>query len=80
MSDFNEEKPCQSVKIWSRQQMDNDMFLFGWSVFNEFNKDIQLGNVGTDGCIYSNKFFMAYAIKTKGGCGSVCVGRIEDDK
>lgn len=73
MSYFNKEKPCQSAKIWSRQDMDSDMFLFGWTVFNKFNKDIQSGDVGVDGCVYSNKFYSAYAVKTKGGCGSICV-------
>lgn len=71
---FDKEKPCQSVKIWSRCNMTDNMMLFGWSVFNDFNRDIQSGSVsGKGGCVYSNKFYAAYAVKTKGGCGSICV-------
>jgi len=73
MSYFNKEKPCQSVKIWSRQPMTPDMMQFGWSVFNRYNKEIQSGDVSTDGCVYSNKFYAASAKKTKGGCASICV-------
>lgn len=71
---FNKDKPCQSVKIWSRGNMTDDMMLFGWSVFNKFNRDLQRGSAsGRYGCVYSNELYAAYAAKTKGGCGSICV-------
>lgn len=73
MSIFSEEKPCQSVKIWSRQAMDSEMMDFGWTVFNSFNQEIQSGDVSIDGCIYSNEHYSAFAKKTKGGCGSIAV-------
>ena len=76
MSAFKKQKPCQSVKIWSKEDMENEMMLFGWSVFNQFQRDIQSGDAdSSNGCIYSNQFFMASAVKTKGGCASVCVAR-----
>lgn len=70
---FKKESKCQSVKIWSRKDMTDNMMLFGWSVFNEFNRGIQSGDVSIDGCIYSNDFYAAFAKKTKGGCASICV-------
>lgn len=75
MSIFEKEKPCQSVKIWSKQEMDSDMMLFGWTVFNRYNKELQTGDVSSEGCVYSNDFFHALAKKTKGGLGSIVVCR-----
>ncbi len=75
MSMFDKEKPCQSVKIWSRQQMDSGMMQFGWSAYHEFNRDLQTGSVSSSVCVYSNKFYSAWIKKTKGGCGSVIVSR-----
>lgn len=73
MSYFDKEKKCQSVKIWSRVEMTDEMMLFGWTVFNSYNLDLEQGNVSKDGCAYANKFYSAYAKKTKGGLCSVCV-------
>ena len=70
---FKPDEPCQSVTIWSRENMTNEMFLFGWTVFNEFNKSLATGEVCASGCMYSNKFYSAFAKKTKGGLCSVCV-------
>ncbi len=74
MSIFKKEKKCQSVKIWSRTDMDDLMMLFGWTVFNEYNCSLTKGEVSAkDGCVYSNDFYVAYAKKTTGGMCSVCV-------
>mgnify|MGYP000613290824 CR=1 FL=1 len=74
MSIFKKEKKCQSVKIWSRTDMDDTMMLFGWTVFNEYNESLVKGEVSAkDGCVYSNDYYAAYAKKTKGGLCSVCV-------
>jgi len=70
---FNKEKPCQSVKIWSRQNMTDNMMQFGWKVYSDFNRDIQSGSVSIYGCIYSNEFYAAFTKKTKGGCATICV-------
>ena len=74
MGHFEKQKKCQSVKIWLRTDMDDNMMLFGWTVFNEYNKSLVTGDVsGKDGCVYTNDYYMAYAKKTKGGMCSVCV-------
>lgn len=71
---FEKQSKCQSVKIWSRHNMNENMMLFGWTVFNEYNRGLESGEVsGKDGCVYSNDYYVAYAKKTKGGMCSVCV-------
>lgn len=77
MAYFEKQEPCDSVKIWSRQIMTDDMMLFGWTMFNRFNRELKTGDVcGDTGCLYSNKFYAAYAKKTKSGLASVCVEMI----
>lgn len=73
MSFYEKEKKCQSVKIWSKVEMTDEMMLFGWTVFNQYNKSLTNGDVSVGGCMYSNKFYSAFAKKTKGGMCSVCV-------
>jgi hypothetical protein len=73
MSFFPKVKRCQSVKIWSKVEMTNEMMLFGWTVFNQYNRSLERGDVSEGGCMYSNRFYSAFAKKTKGGLCSVCV-------
>lgn len=72
---FKKASKCNSVKIWSREEIDDDMLLFGWSCFNRYQRDISSGEACESGCIYSNSFFSALARKTKAGMCSVLVRR-----
>jgi hypothetical protein len=74
MAYFEKQEPCDSVKIWSRQIMTNEMFRYGFNVFKHFNFEIQQGEAcGKTGCAYSNSAYSAYVKKTKAGCASICV-------
>lgn len=74
MAYFEKQEPCDSVRIWSRQIMTNEMLDYGFNIFKRFNSEMQKGYVcGKTGCVYSNPVYAAYAKKTKGGCASVCV-------
>lgn len=73
MSVFEKQEPCDSVKIWSREIMTSDMFDFGYRIFQRFNSQIQIGDAGVSGCIYSNGLYAAHAKKTKAGCCVVIV-------
>lgn len=73
---FEKQRKCQSVKIWSRDEMNECMMLLGWSAFNQFNRDLESGAVsGKDGCVYSNDYYTAYARKTKSG---MCTVRVSE--
>lgn len=74
MSTFKKDKPCVSVKIWSRSgALTELMFGFGSKVYHEFNKGLIEGEVCASGCIYRNEFITAFAKKTSGGMASICV-------
>lgn len=75
MSDsiFPKVDKCNAVKIWSKQEMTDDMMLFGWSAFNQYQRDITNGKASGSGCIYSNKWFAAWVRKTASGTCSVKV-------
>ena len=75
---FPKAKKCNAVKIWSKSEMTDEKMLYGWSVFNQYQRDLVNGNVSESGCIYTNKFYMALARKTKTGICSVQVGDIND--
>lgn len=78
MSDsiFTKVDKCNAVKIWSKSEMTDEKMLFGWAAFNRYQKDLASGEVSESGCVYSNKFYMAHAKKTKSGMCSVCVGTV----
>lgn len=77
MAYFEKQEPCDSVKVWSRQIMTNEMFDYGFNIFKRFNFDIQKGDVcGKTGCLYTNWVYSAYVRKTKSGLASVCVEMI----
>lgn len=69
---------CNSVKVWSRYEITDEMMQFGWSAFNQYQRGLTSGEVSESGCIYSNKFYMASAKKTKSGMCSVCVVSINE--
>ena len=75
MSFFKKDTPCTSMKVWSRQELTDDMLDFGVGVYKQFNKHLVDGECSADGCGFYNdaKKISAFAKKTKGGLGSVMV-------
>jgi len=74
---FKKAEKCNSVKIWSKMEMGDDMLLYGWGCFNRYQLEISTGKASESGCVYSNDFFGAYAKKTGSGMCSVLVWREE---
>ena len=72
-------KKVNSVKIWSREEIDSQMFNFGWSVFSQAKKDIDSEKYGSDwkSGAYSNDFFSAWVRISEKGCVSVMVSRVK---
>ena len=75
MSFFKKDTPCTSMKVWSRQELTDDMLDFGVAVYKQFNKHLTDGECSAAGCGFFNeaKNMSAFAKKTKGGLGSVMV-------
>lgn len=70
---FPKVEKCTSVKIWSHEEMTDEMMLFGWSVFNQYQRGLVNGDASEQGCAYSNDFYSASALKRKSGMCSVLV-------
>ena len=75
MSFFKKDNPCTSIKVWSRQELTDDMLDFGVAVYKQFNRHLFDGECSAAGCGFFNeaKKMSAYAKKTKAGLGSVMV-------
>ena len=79
MSTFTKDKPCQSLKIWSDQDLTKEMIDFSVSIYHQYNQDLSNGEASASGCGFFNetKGFSGFAKKTKGGLGTIFV-RKED--
>lgn len=53
MSAFTKDKPCQSLKIWSDQDLTNELIDFGVSIYHQYNRDLIEGAASASGCGYS---------------------------
>lgn len=74
---FPKVEKCNAVKIWSREEMTDEMMLFGWSVFNQYQRDLVNGEVSEQGCAYSNNYYVSCARKRKSGMCSVIVRTVK---
>ena len=75
MSDYNKDKPCQSIKIWSDQDLTKELIEFGVSIYHQYNQDLIEGTASALGCGFFNeaKGLSGFAKKTKGGLGTIFV-------
>ena len=75
MSTFTKDKPCQSLKIWSDQDLTAEMIDFGVSIYHQYNQDLINGEASASGCGFFNESLglSGFAKKTKGGLGTIFV-------
>ena len=75
MSTYNKDKPCQSLKIWSDQDLTAEMIDFGVSIYHQYNQDLIEGYANASGCGFFNEKsgLSGFAKKAKGGLGTIFV-------
>ena len=75
MSTYNKDKPCQSLKIWSDQDLTKELIDFGVSIYHQYNQDLINGEASASGCGFFNEksCLSGFAKKTKGGLGTIFV-------
>lgn len=69
----------KSVKIWSRNEMSDLAFKFGFRCFESFKDSIDKNEYGENWkeCAYSNDYFCAFAKLTKSGQASIMVYEVD---
>ena len=75
MATFTKDKPCQSLKIWSDQDLTEELINFGVSIYHQYNQDLIEGYAHASGCGFFNESsgLSGFAKKTKGGLGTIFV-------
>jgi len=67
-STFTKDKPCQSLKIWSDQDLTEEMIDFGVSIYHQYNQDLINGESSASGCgfLFLGFLDMLSPLKAKG--------------
>ena len=75
MSTFTKDKPCQSLKIWSDQELTKELIDYGVLIYYQYNQDLIKGESSASGCGFFNESsgLSGFAKKTKGGLGTIFV-------
>ena len=51
----NPDKPCQSLKIWSDQDLTKELIEFGVLIYHQYNQDLIEGYAHASGCGFFNE-------------------------
>ena len=75
MPTYKKDRPCQSLKIWSDQDLTKESIDFGVSIYHQYNQDLINGGASASGCGFFNEKLglSGFAKKTKGGLGTIFV-------
>ena len=75
MPTYKKDRPCQSLKIWSDQELTKELIDFGVSIYHQYNQDLIEGYAHASGCGFFNEKLglSGFVRKTKGGLGTIFV-------